>query len=107
MEFEQLRKFYAENFFIGTISKDFSEMLALISLVCYLTFKLKQKNPDVTFWKVIYKIGKDTTDERTLKAIAIVCESLSYGATEFPNFGIEDKKIPKKIQDLIKNLLPF
>lgn len=107
MDFVELKSLYNKHFWIGGIGNDFSNKLALLSLICYLFFKLKQKKPDLTYWEMLYKIGKDCTGEDVLKRIAIICESESYGCNIFPNFGIEDKKIPGKIQELLREILPF
>ena len=77
------------------------------SLIGYLTDKLKSKRPDVTHYQVIRKIVGNNLEEDFIKGLAVVCSDFSYGCKDFPTFGIEDKKIPNKIKDIIFNILPF
>lgn len=107
MEYNELKDLYHKHFWIGGMSSDISDKFALISLICYVTFKLKTKNPDTTHWSVVYKLGKDIVSEDVLKAISVICSEFDYGCTSFPTFGIEDKQIPNKIKELLGMILPF
>lgn len=108
--YEEMQKIYKQYFSLSFLGSDINNKLALISLTCYLTNKLKQKKPDVTHWTVLYKInskGNTHVPEDLLKGLAVICSDLGYGCTEFPTFGIEDKKIPEKIKELLDNWIPF
>lgn len=108
--FEELKEIFRKYFTIPTYDTDCSNKFALISLVCYLTEQLKQKNPDTTHWKVLYQLDKNGNcgvREEWLKGLAVVCSEFSYGCTVFPTFGLTDKEIPKKIVEMLRNWLPF
>ena len=105
--YEELQKIYDKYFSLKYFGTDISNKFALISLVCYVVYKLKAKSPDVTHWSVLKKLSKDTIPEDYLKGIAVICSDFSYGCTEFPTFGIEDKNIPSKIKELLLECLPF
>ena len=105
-----MQKIYSKYFSLNFLGNDISNKFALISLTCSLTNKLKAKKPDVTHWSVLYKINsKGTTHvpEDLLKGLAVLCSDFGYGCTEFPTFGIEDKKIPEKIKELLDSWIPF
>lgn len=108
--YEELQTIYRKYFSFPVLGNDISEKLALICLVCHLTELLKQKKPDITHWSVLYQLnqrGNCGVREDLLKGLAVVCSEIGYGCTQFPNFGIEDKNIPKKLIELLKRWLPF
>lgn len=108
--YEEMQKTYNRFFSLGFLGDNINNKFALISLTCYLTHKLKAKKPDVTHWSVLYKINNKGTNhvpEDLLKGLAVICSDLGYGCTEFPTFGIEDKKIPEKIKELLGSYIPF
>ena len=82
--------------------------LALISLICYVTYKSKLKNPDTTHYMIIMKISKNLgLPDEFIKGLAIVCEDLSYDCTEFPTFGLKGKEIVNKIVEILRSYVPF
>ena len=113
--FEELRKFYAQNYSLGylnlTDSKEhsvFEQKLILISLICYLYDKNKPKNPDLTYYSLLYKLNsKLDLPEEFIKGLAIVCEDFGRDCHNFPTFGLEGKAILDKIVSILKNYLPF
>ena len=107
MKYKELKSLYEEYFSIATLGKDFNDRLGLISLICYLYNKLKPKNPDLTYWYLLYKMGSKEVPDKYLIGLSIICENFSENCSEFPNFGIKDKDIPKRIKELLHNWLPF
>ena len=110
MKFEELRRFYSEYFSIGNLnsSHNLADRLALISLICYVTYKSKQKNPDTTHYSVIMKLSKNLNlPDQFIKGLAIVCEDMSYDCTEFPTFGLKGKEILSKIIEMLNSYMPF
>lgn len=107
-DFENQHKIYSDNFSLGFFGKDFSNKAALISLIGYLVLKIRVKRPRTTYLEVINSLSKELKlDSKFLYTLAIVCENLAYGCDSFPTFGIEDKKIPAKIKELLENYVPF
>lgn len=86
---------------------DFNFKMGLISLICYLTERLKEKKPDITHYQVIRKITGDSIPEDRIKGLAVICSDFGYGCKEFPTFGLADKDIPNKIKELISQFVPF
>ena len=116
MSFDELRKFYSEHFSTGYLNitpdkgfSSFERKLILISLICYITYKGKLKNPDVTHYQTIVKLSKNLClPDDFIKGLAIVCEDFAYGNNgNFPTFGLEGKKILEKIVSILKTYLPF
>lgn len=108
--YEEMQRIYKQYFSLSFLGNDISNKFALISLTCHITEKLKAKKPDVTHWSVLYKInntGSSHVPEDFLKGLAVLCSDFGYGCTEFPTFGIEDKKIPAKIKELLDSWIPF
>jgi hypothetical protein len=105
--YETMQRLYNTYFSLKYLGKDINSKFALISLVCYITEKLKEKKPDWTHWKTLYSINKGSVPEDFLKGLAVICSDFAYGCTSFPTFGIEDKKIPAKIKELLDSYLPF
>lgn len=107
MNYSELETIYKKYFSLGYMNTDINTRFALVSLICYITKRLKSKHPDVTYYQVIYKLAENYIPEDNIKGLAILCEDFAYGCTEFPTFGIEDKKIPSKIKEILSNWLPF
>lgn len=104
--YEDMIKVYSNFFSVGYLNTDINTKFALISLVCYVTNKLNEKGLNVNHYQVLKKLSGDISDGQ-IKGIAVVCSDFSYGCKEFPTFGIEDKKIPAKIKEILSNWLPF
>lgn len=107
MTYKEMRDIYARNFSLGNLNTDINTKFALISLVGYIVYKLKQKKPDVTAYQVLQKIVGINFSESFIKGLAVVIEDFSYGCKEFPTFDIEEKKMPAKIKEILDNYFPF
>lgn len=105
--YEEMQAIYNKYFSLGFLGKDINSKFALISLTCYVTNKMKKKKPDWTHWSTLYEINKGAVPEDLLKGLAVICSEFGYGCDQFPTFGIEDKKIPAKIKELLDNYVPF
>ncbi len=108
MTYAEMQECYDKNFSLGYISKKIQDKFLLISLICYLTYKAKQKSPGVTHWQIIKKLTEGLNlPERSLMGLSIMCDDFSYGCTEFPTFGIDSKEIIIKVKQIFNNILPF
>lgn len=115
MNFNELRKFYSENFSLGYLNvpdtkehSSFERKLILISLICYVVNKNKPKNPDLTHYALLYKLnGTLHLPDDFIKGLAIVCEDFGYQCNSFPTFGLEGKKIIEEIVSILKTYMPF
>lgn len=105
---EDLQKVYEKYFSLRNLGKDITNKFALISLICWMYNRFKEKNPDVTYWQVVWKLGKESgASTDFLKGLAVVCSDFGYATSEYPTFNIPAKEIPNKIKDLLKEYLPF
>ena len=113
MNFNELRKFYGENYSLGYINSghnrsSIEERFVLISLIDYITYKAKLKNPDVTHYEIIMKLSKNLgLSDNFIKGLAIVCEDFAYQCTDFPTFGLKGQDIIKGAVSILKSYLPF
>ena len=113
MNFNELRKFYSDNYSLGYINSNnkhspIENRFILISLICYVTYKAKQKNPDTTHYEIIMKLSKNLgLPDKFINSLAIICEDFSYDCNEFPTFGLEGKKILEEIVSILKTYIPF
>lgn len=105
--YEEMQRIYSRYFTIGYLGPDISTKFALVSLIGYLTEKLKEKKPDVTHYQVIRKLSESILSEDQMKGLAVICSDFACGCTQFPTFGIEDKKIPAKIKEILSSWTPF
>ncbi len=106
--YNKLERTYNDYFSLGHLNCSFKNKMALISLICHLTHKLKLKKPDVTHYRVIAKLadGKGLPDS-FIKALAIVCNDFSYGCTEFITFDMQDKEMVPVIKNILDSYMPF
>lgn len=115
MNYDELRRFYSEHYSLGYLNipesgghSSFERKLILISLICFVVEKNKPKNPDLTYYSLLYKLNKNLgIPDDFLKGLAIVCEDFSYQCHEFPTFGLEGKKILEEIISILKTYMPF
>ena len=107
MKYKELQIIFDKYFSLSTLGTDFSNRIGLISMVCYLYSKLKPKNPDLTYYTLLYKIGNTEVDEKNLISLSIICENFGKNCKEFPDFGVKPKDMPKKIKEILHNWLPF
>ena len=105
--YKEMQRLYNRYYSLGYLNTDINTKFALISLIGYLVFKLKQKKPDITSYQIIRKIVGDDLPEDFIKGVAVVVDDFSYSCKEFPTFGIEDKKIPSKIKEIFSTYVPF
>lgn len=105
--YAEMQRIYSRYFSLGFLNKDLNTKFALISLIGYLTDKVKSKRPDTTHYQIIRKIAGNDVEEDFVKGLAVVCSDFAYGCKSFPTFGIEDKNIPAKIKEILSDRLPF
>ena len=104
--YEEMQRMYAKYFTTGYLNTDINTKFALISLVGFLTYELQKKKPDVTHYQILKKLGEGLPEDQ-IKGLAVVCSDFAYGCKQFPTFGIEPKKIPAKIKEILSSWLPF
>lgn len=113
MKFKELQQLYSENFSLGYINSgngrsSIENRFVLISLISYITYKAKLKNPDTTYYEIIMKLNKNLgLPDDFIKGLAIVCEDFSYQCTEFPTFGLKGQDIIKEAVSILKSYMPF
>ncbi len=109
--YRDLSAVYAYYFTLGNLNTDIGSKFALISLICYLTHKVRQKNPKVTCLQVINKIiekDKIKRDERFIQGLSIICEDFMRNTTEYLTFDLKTQKaIISKIKEIMDTWLPF
>jgi hypothetical protein len=87
--------------------------LALISLICLVTKKVREKDGHMTVKDVIGKILQRPLIETDnfdsfLIGLSIICEDMLHNVTEIDNFGFTDsKQIINKIKELLNEWCPF
>jgi len=109
--YKDLQNLYSRWFSLGGIAGDIDNKFALISLICFLTYNQKSKNPDVTCYQVIQKIievGKLRLSDEYVKGLSIVCEDFLKGSTQFNTCGLKSgKDMIDKIVQILSVWLPF
>ena len=88
--------------FINT--RNLSDKMAIISLTCYITDALRKKGKKMSCYEVLLQIMKGLPEHEKntfLKSLGAICEDLIYECDTFPDFGIEPKKMPEQLRQLI------
>ena len=114
MKYKELQQLYSDHFSIGYLNSSqstrspFENRIVLISLVCYVTYKAKLKNPDATHYQILMKLSdKLGLPDNFIKGLSIICEDFSYQCTDFPVFGLKGNDIIKEIRAILSTYLPF
>ena len=108
MTFKELKILYDKHFSLGYLSTNINNKFALISLVGYIVHSLKKKNPDVSYYSVLYKLSEGLgLKEEDIFKMAIICEDFAYNCDEFPTFGLKPNEIKEKIREILSKYLPF
>lgn len=109
--YRDLSAVYAYYFTLGNLNTDIGSKFALISLICYLTFRVRKKNPKATCLQVINKItekDKAKHDEKFIQGLSIICEDFMRNTSEFLTFELKtQKEIISKIKEIMNTWLPF
>ena len=114
LSYEEKFSFYVRNFSTGAFSSGkLSNKLALISLICLVTKKFREKDGNLTVKVVIEKILQrplmvTESFDSFLIGLSIICEDFLYQTTEIDNLGFTDsKQIIAKIKELLNEWFPF
>lgn len=114
LSYEEKISFYVRNFSTGAFSSGkLSNKLALISLICLVTKKLREKDGNLTVKVVIEKILQrplivTESFDSFLIGLSIICEDFLYQTTEIDNLGFTDsKQVIAKIKELLNEWFPF
>lgn len=110
ISFEELCKMYNKYFSLGYLGKDGSNKLACIALVCNITNTINKKGKNLNCYEILLNICKDYTDFQKntfLKGVGAVCQDFLYYSSNFPDFGLEPKQMPKKVREILDQYLPF
>lgn len=108
--FEKLYNIYQKYFSLKYINSKFENKLAVIALTCYITNALRKQGKKVNCYDVLQKIGSNFSNferETFLKPLAVVCEDMMYGCSEYPTFGVSPKEMPAQLKQLLANYCPF
>ena len=109
-DFSKVCAIYNKYFSLNYLNSNMGDKLACIALTCYITNELIKKGQNVTCYDTLLKVGKDFPDDvknTFLKSLGAICQDLMYGCDTFLDFGIEPKKMPKTLQGLLNNYVPF
>lgn len=108
LTYKELEDFYNKYFSLGKIASNINEKFALISLIGFITYNLKKKNPDITYYEIISKLANGTgLSDLEIKALAIMVEDFSYECIDFPTFGLKPKEMQAKIKEILNKMMPF
>ena len=110
LDFNKTLAIYKKFFSVHFLNSNLGDKLAVIALTCYITNELRKKDKEITCYDVLLKVGKDFREGEKntfLKSLGAICEDLMYGCTTFLDFGIKPKDMPKQLQILLDNYVPF
>ena len=105
--YQKLEEVYSKYFSLSYLGTDINSKFAVISLLCYLTHKVKEKNPNVSHYQVIKKLLNNIVPEKVIVGLSIVCSDFAYGCSSFLTFGLTDSEIPAKVKEIMSGWTPF
>lgn len=111
LSYEDRKTIYSNYFSLGNLNTDIGSKFALISLICYLTHKLRMKKPEVNCYKVIMKIiekNAHTYNMEFIENLSIICDDFMQNTSEFLTFDIKStKEMAKKVKEILDTWIPF
>lgn len=114
LSFEEKSRIYTIVYGFGTISSiNITDKLVLISLIGLSSYKLKEKNPDMTTLDFLITITKadkkkDAHFYNFLENLSILVDDLSYATKKFDTCGMKSStEIINKIKEILETWLPF
>ena len=108
MTYKELEAIFGQYFSLGNLNININNKFALISLICYIVTSMKKKQPDVTYYQVVYKLAHpEGIPDDNIKGFAVMCEDFAYGCKEFPTFNINPKDMPNTIRGIFHKWCPF
>ena len=110
IDYKKTYAIYQKLFSLSYLNCNLGDKLGVIALTCRITNALKQKNPKVTCYDVLLKVGNkfgDLEKNAFLKSLACICEDMMYGVKDYPDFGVKLSDAPKQLEKLLGNYVPF
>lgn len=110
ISYDKLKQVYSKYFTFMFLDLPFNDKLACIALTCYITNELRKKDPKISCYDVLLKIGKDMPNiaKNTLfKSLGAICEDFLKSSSDFPDFGIPTRDMPKQLKKLLSEYCPF
>ena len=110
IDYKKTKAIYQKLFSLHYLNCNLGDKLGVIALTCRITNALKQNNPNINCYDVLFKIGKNfgELEKNTfLKSLACVCDDMMYGVKDYPDFGVKLSDAPKQLQKLLSNYVPF
>lgn len=104
---------FSRTFSLGNLmTKNFDDKLVLLSLIAFVTKKMREKDSTITPIKILLSITKTTNDGthfyQFLESLAILSEDFSYECEKISSCGLNSsQEIINKIKELINSWIPF
>lgn len=112
--YKERKQIYSTHFATcSTLDQDLNTKLALVSLLCLVIDKTRDKKPDITSIEVIEMIVKHKLNPKEgfdnyLIGLAVICEDFMYGCTKFDACGFKtSQEIVAKIKEILESWIPF
>lgn len=112
--YQELKDTYNKYYGVCNFNGPFEDRITLIMSVCYITQKLREKNPDITCWevlaKIIFKDGSYCDDfVAAIRGLAIMCEDFMQGITgKIPKLDFKsNKEMIAEVKRILDTWIPF
>lgn len=111
MNNKELRELH-KPFSLSGLSSSMEDRLTLVGLLCYVTDKMREKDPTISCVEVLMKLLKSqilNDDQRKfIQALGIVCDDFMKNVIKFDPLGYKTSTdIKNKIIEEVNNWLPF
>ena len=102
---------FSVNYGISYLDCSIIDRFGLICLLGFLSFKTKQKNPNIDTYQVLLKVINRNPESWEIKHFMRICaisDDFSMRNTQFETFGLKTvADISKEINRVLETLLPF
>ena len=97
--------------FLDSKDNDLDSKLMLISLVGLVSYKVRDKNPELSTLDILKQItgyNNTTVGYDFIENLSIIVDDFLYGIKTFNSYGLKNsKEIINKINELINQWIPF
>lgn len=108
--YKEMSEYFNEYFGIWHLNVPPDKKFMLLTLIGYVVVKAKEKQPDVTYYKIVQSVSKNLgLREHDIYGLAIMSEAFTKGcdSSQIPTFGLKGNEIINAIKSILMQWLPF
>lgn len=111
LDYNKFKEQFATKYGMGFYNTSLMDKFAIISLLGYMSYKFKLKNPELNTYNVLLKIINRKPEKWEIPFFVKLCaitDDFNTNNTKFETFGLKTgKEVSKEINRIIDTLVPF